>query len=132
MAAGLLLIVAGYSRRGIAGGAKETLLNAQAGSSDGIEIRVRNASETDFQSVIVVCPGQNAVDYGAVARGTESVFRQVQTAYRYAEVRVKANGQNLSIIPIDYVGEQLLKPGRYTYVLNIQDGRLTIALQSAG
>ena len=107
-------------------------MNAQAGSSDGIEIRVRNASETDFQSVIVVCPRQNAVDYGAVARGMESVFRQVQTAYRYAEVRVKANGQNLSIVPIDYVGEQLLKPGRYTYVLNIQDGRLTIALQSAG
>jgi len=96
-----------------------------------VEIRIKNASDIDFDRVRVVFPERDEADYGAVAKGRFSAFRDTRHAYRYAQVHVKAGDRDISLEPIDYVGEQELAPGRYTYVLRIEGNRLAIDLEKA-
>jgi hypothetical protein len=86
-------------------------------------IRIRNNSDIDFERVIVEFPSQRE-SYGPIAKATESDYRNVKTAYSYAFMEVVAGGKQLVIQPIDYVGESVLGPGKFTYVLTIENGRL--------
>jgi hypothetical protein len=94
-------------------------------------IRIQNATGENFDRVRVYFPDRCEVDYGAVAKGSLSAFRGTRRAYRYAGLKVTVGDRELSLQPIDYVGERELAPGRYTYVLGIEEGRLTIALEKA-
>src|SRR5262245_39305691 len=85
------------------------------------DIRVRNASDVDFQNVIV--GGRN---YGDIKRGAVTDYQTWPGAYRYAYVSLRANGKPMGIQPIDYVGERLLGEGRFTYVLTTLNDRLDI------
>ena len=95
-----------------------------------VEIRVANASAVSFDRVVVGFPRQK-VDYGALAALSQSSYRTVEEAYPYAYVEVHRAGEKLVLQPIDYVGETLLKSGRYTYVLDLDaSGReLTLTLR---
>jgi hypothetical protein len=93
-----------------------------------VEIRIRNGSNVDFDRVVVEFPGPRGVDYGSVPKGSVTAFQSVTRAYRYAGVSVKAGSQQLSLQPIDYMGEKELSPGRYTYLLDIDKGSLTLQL----
>jgi hypothetical protein len=96
-----------------------------------VEIRIKNASDIDFDRVRVVFPERDEADYGAVAQGRSSAFHATSRAYRYAQVHVKAGDRDISLQPMDYVGEQELAPGRYTYVVRIEGNRLAIDLEKA-
>lgn len=98
---------------------------------NGVEVRISNTSETDFDRVVVVFPEQGQVDYGAVRKGGLSQFRTTKKAYRYAGIRVKIGQRELTLNPIDYVGEKPLEPGRYTYVLGLNGEQLTLSLEPA-
>jgi hypothetical protein len=104
-------------------------MNAASAANGPIEIRIRNASGMNFDRVRVVFPDKVEVDYGAVAKGALSAFRAANQAYRYAPIYVKAGDREFSQHPIDYVGEQPLAPGRYTYVVRIEGGRLSNDLE---
>ena len=99
------------------------------GQGEGIEIRVANRSDRDFSQVTVTFPSDK-VEYGPVARGAASEYRPVKKAYRYARLDVVAGGKTFDLQPIDYVGESLLQPGRYTYAVSIDasDGSETLVL----
>jgi hypothetical protein len=99
------------------------------GSEDRVEVRVRNASTIDFSSVVIGFPDQTEA-YGAVAARTATDYRTVERAFRYAGVQVTLDGTSLALIPIDYVGEEELDGGSYTYELNVTDdlGSLTFRL----
>lgn len=86
-----------------------------------VSMRVENTSGVDFDRVVVGFP-EDEVDYGAVAAGGVSGYREVERAYPYAMVEVVIDDETLRMQPIDYVGEELLEPGRYTYVLDLRDG----------
>jgi hypothetical protein len=88
-----------------------------------IDIRIRNDSEIDFDSVRVVFPDRDEAHFGPIPKGASSDFKSTTRAYRYAEM--------LRLQPYDYVGERQLSPGRYTYVLGIQGDRLTVDLEKA-
>ena len=89
-------------------------------------IRIANESSFAFESVDVVFP-EDSVDYGAIAAHGRSAYREVSTAYRYAMIIVQVAGEELRIQPIDYVGENELPDGRYTYALNVTvEGHLTL------
>ena len=93
-----------------------------------VQVRVRNASTFGFESVVVHFPGSRE-EYGAVAAGETSDYRKVQTAYRIATVEVLVEGALLRLQVIDYVGEQTLPPGRYTYRLLVDvEGNLGLEL----
>jgi hypothetical protein len=81
-----------------------------------VRIRVENASALDFTSTIVGFP-QQTEDYGAVGAGQASEYRTIGQAYRYAYFEVAAGGRRYVLQPIDYVGEELLEEGSYTYQL---------------
>ena len=94
-----------------------------------IQVRVKNASDRDFDQVRVIFPQDQIVDYGPVPRSKVSDYRRATLAYRYAAVRVTVGERELSIRPIDYLGEEPLSPGRYTYALGIEDERLTLDVE---
>jgi hypothetical protein len=96
-----------------------------------VKVRIRNASDIDFDSVRVVFPDRDEANFGAIPKGASSGFASTTRAYRYAEIHVNADGRELRLQPFDYVGECELPPGRYSYVLDIQGDRLTIDLEKA-
>jgi hypothetical protein len=96
-----------------------------------IEIRIRNASDIDFDAVRVVFPDRDVAEFGPVSKGTSSGFKRTSRAYRYAEIHASAGGREFRLQPFDYVGERKLAPGRHTYVLGVQEGRLTVELETA-
>ena len=94
-----------------------------------VEIRIRNASPLHFDHVRAHLPDEPDVDYGPVASGSVTAFRATSRAYRFAGFTVKAGTQELTLRPIDYMGEQELGAGRYTYALGVGHGRLTVQLE---
>lgn len=88
----------------------------QPGAADAVEVRVHNLSTTDFDSVIVQFPRETH-RYGAVTAGAQTRYEAVAQAYRYARVEVWTDGERHVLQPIDFTGESLLPPGRYTYGL---------------
>lgn len=90
-------------------------------------VRIRNASTTGFDRVVVGFPEQQET-YGALSAGSASAYRTVALAYRYAYVKVEANGEERVLQPIDYVGEEPLGAGRFTYVLSWTEDHLQLEL----
>lgn len=88
------------------------------GKPGGLEIRIANRSDRDFDKVDVTFTSDK-VEYGAIPKGGMSAYKQVKEAYRYAKIDIVANGEAFTFQPIDFVGETLLEPGRYTYALNV-------------
>jgi hypothetical protein len=97
------------------------------GAQGGVEIRIANRSDRDFDRVDATFDPEK-VEYGAVAKGATSEYRTVKQAYRYALVEVTAGGQTFRFHPIDFVGETPLEPGRYTYALTIEPSDNTITI----
>ena len=90
-----------------------------------VHIRIQNNSSFRFDRVDVVFP-EDEVRYGSISANSSSAYREVSKAYRYAYIEVEVGGEELVLQPIDYVGETLLRSGRYTYVLNVTvEGQLT-------
>lgn len=87
------------------------------GGADGeLLFRVENSSLIPFDDVIVAFPEQQ-VSYGRVNAGARSEYRAVSSAYGYAYVEVRVGDLKSVQQPIDFVGESLLPPGRFTYVI---------------
>ena len=82
-----------------------------------VRIRVDNRSDMDFERVVVKFPSQEE-DYGRIAAGAQSDYRQVAEAYRYAHVEARINGKMVALRPMDYVGEEPIAPGNYTYAIS--------------
>ena len=97
-----------------------------------VRIRIANLTSFPFERVDVVFP-ENEVSYGAIPAHGLSDYHDVSTAYRYAYIEVQIAGEELRIQPIDYVGENALGAGKYTYALAVSgsgDGRfLTLQFQ---
>jgi hypothetical protein len=94
-----------------------------------IEVRIANLTAFPFARVNVQFP-ENAVNYGTVPAHGLTDYQRVSKAYRYAYIEVQVGGEERRIQPIDYVGERVLGPGRYTYALNLTvEGNLTLHFQ---
>lgn len=105
--------------------------------SGPVEIRLQNTSTAIMQDVVIGFPEvtmggggpvepadaeSGDVDYGTIDPGAVTPFRTIAKAYRYAAVTATVEGQQVELIPTDYVGEELLEPGRYTYELHYEGG----------
>jgi len=87
---------------------------------DGVLIKIRNNSPYVFQNV-KVSTGGGIGDYGIVRPHRESGYEAFDFAYRYAFVSVTIAGKDFTIQPIDYVGEEKLEEGRYTYIIHVNE-----------
>lgn len=83
-------------------------------------IRVENGTGHDIMEVFVSGP-EDDHDYGDLKEGRKSDYKVYEAAYRYAFCTFKIGDSQFTIQPIDFVGESLLKPGKYTYRLSISD-----------
>lgn len=100
-----------------------------ADDAAGVLLRVENATAVDFTSVSVGFTGE-ATDYGAVRAGRASEYRAFGTAYTYGALAVRAaDGRLYDLVPYDFVGEEPLAPGRYTYRLRVEGGRLLLEFE---
>ena len=98
-----------------------------ASSPAAVEVRVVNATGADFDDVAVGFDDP-PVSYGPVADGAASAYRAFGVAYSYGYVRAETEAGELVLQPIDFVGEAPLAPGRYTFRLGAEEGRLTLGL----
>jgi hypothetical protein len=97
---------------------RSAVVYSQSESGPGVAVRIENATDKVFESVVIGFPSQRE-DYGSIPAGEASVYRSVARAYRYAYAEIKIDGETLVLRPIDYVGESLLRPGRYTYRITL-------------
>src|SRR5262245_42922309 len=95
------------------------LISAGAQAQRDVSVRIHNASDRVFDSVLVNFRGKEE-NYGRIPAGEVSNYRTVARAYSYAYIRVKFGEETAVFQPIDYVGESTLRPGRYTYRLTLQ------------
>ncbi len=84
-----------------------------------VQFRLRNDSPYTLEDVAVGFPEMVAV--GDLEPGQASAYQRVRRAYGYAYVEAKVNGQRIVQQPIDFMGEEYLEPGAYTYVVTIAD-----------
>lgn len=81
-------------------------------------IRIWNGSSWDLDEVFVdTGDGQN--DFGDLESNGMSAYKRFDSAYRYAFVSFKINGKGYLIQPVDYLGEEKLVKGKYTYKIAV-------------
>ncbi len=82
-------------------------------------IRVRNVSNINFDSVQV---GEEDKIHENVAPNGFSEYLEYETAYSYDYIKITSGEEGVFILqPIDFVGEDELPIGLYTYDLNITE-----------
>lgn len=86
------------------------------------ELRIHNISNIQYDSVLVNAPGGKQV-YGPVSPGSFSDYKPFLFLYNYAYIEVHFNNQVVKLQPLDYVGEEKLKPGKYRYELKLIIGQ---------
>jgi len=86
----------------------------------GTEIRVRNASKVDLTSVVI-----DGKKFGDIKHETTTEYRKSESAHRYPSASLSANSKPLETPPM-YGVDTELGAGRFTYVLTVQYGRLSV------
>lgn len=85
-------------------------------SNKDVQIRIQNSSEYTLENIRVSFPDEE-VSYGTLDPAQGSDYRKVNKAYRYAYIESEIDGEKTILQPIDYVGEDFLDEGKYTYQL---------------
>jgi hypothetical protein len=97
--------------------------------SDGpIEVRVRNETTVTFEEGILYLPGDSIL-FPGLAPGQATPYKEVEMAYRVATTQVVSGADTARLQVIDYVGDNRLRPGRYTFVLSFFEDRPTALVQ---
>ena len=90
-----------------------------------INIRIINSSSQTFKSVYVHS-GNGVNTYVNIRPGQSSDYKSYTEAYRYGYIEVKTLTKEYKIQPFDYVGETVLKSGKYSYQLSIVENKLEL------
>lgn len=91
--------------------------NGLLGSDDDdTRVRLLNASEYELIDVHF-SSGHDPLLYGAIQAGGMTTYVAVPRAYRIASLEASVDNVIYTVQPIDFVGEEPLRSGRYTYVI---------------
>lgn len=93
--------------------------------ADGIYLRIANASPVEFNSVYVSFPGEETT-FERISSGNRSDYQKLDKAYHYGYIKVESEDKTYTLQPVDFVGEEPLRNGKYTYQLNIDGESLTL------
>jgi hypothetical protein len=81
-----------------------------------VQIRVRNGGTAPLGNVRINFLG-TVVEFGTIAPGETTEYHAVEKSYSYARIDASVGGKPGRVQPIDFVGESLLPPGKYTWTL---------------
>jgi hypothetical protein len=87
--------------------------------TEGVLIRIENTSKYTFQDIKVVLYEEKL--YGTLSPRESSNYQAFSKAHRYAYIELKIRNKLYVLQPIDFLGEEELKDGKYTYQLNVDD-----------
>lgn len=96
-----------------------------------VNIRILNQSDYDFCNV-TLNPSGERTNYGFIAKGELSCYRSYDLAYDYAYLKLYIQNKEFIIQPIDYVGEEPLEIGYYTYKIDVVDFENRILSEEMG
>lgn len=86
-------------------------------------IRVVNVSAYDLHNIKVYSPASGRINFDILQPKEKSAYKKVKEAYALASAEVTINNVKIEFLPDDYLGEQFLKPGRYTYELSVKEDK---------
>jgi len=89
-------------------------------SKNLIRIRIENASDYKYENIYIhpsssFATGQGSKNYGNLNPMNVSEYKHFDFAYPYAAVQITIENKTYTLMPIDFVGEEPLKSGQYTY-----------------
>lgn len=87
--------------------------------SSRILIRLENKSDYQLNQVVVTSPASGQIDFGNLLPRRFTDYRRVKAAYPLMAVAAKINDRKVEFVPDDYLGEQLLESGKYTYLISV-------------
>lgn len=87
-----------------------------------VRVRLYNDTGVTLRDVKVAYPGEQAIQLATMEPGSYSPYATPAVAYRLASLEAKANGHPYRTTPVDYVGEQPLEPGSYTFSIRLVEG----------
>jgi hypothetical protein len=95
------------------------------------EIRVRNDTGEALDDVRVTGTG-DPLSLGPLPPGAVSSWQAVDAAPRYPAIEASGPGVDLVHLPYEGDAQADLPPGRYTYALRLEGGRLVVGLEQEG
>jgi hypothetical protein len=84
-----------------------------------VQLRIENLSKFNLEEVLVEAGGGGMRLFYNLGPQQKSDYQDFDYTYRYAFVRVVAQGDTLSMQPIDYVGERRFQRGKFTLQINL-------------
>lgn len=84
-----------------------------------VMIRVSNNTHYVLNQVQFNSPPCGLVYFGKLKSNEKSDYVKVKGAYPTAAIVAFADNIRIDFLPDDYLGEQLLQPGKYTYEISI-------------
>ncbi len=82
-------------------------------------IRVSNSSDYVLGSIALYSPVSDRVHFGILKAKEKSAYIKVKGAYPTAAIEAFIDNTKIEFLPDDYLGEQPLQPGEYTYELSV-------------
>ncbi len=92
------------------------------------EISVRNDTG-EMLDEVRIRGGEGFQSLGSLPPGAVSSWRPADVVQRYPAIEASGPGVDLVHLPYDGDAQPDLPPGRYTYVLRLEGGRLVVVLE---
>ncbi len=83
-----------------------------------VNIRIKNSSSRIFDRVLVESEDHVYEDVGT---DTFSDYQEYESAYRYNYIEITSGEETFVLQPVDFVGEEELPIGLYTYDLTVTE-----------
>lgn len=91
--------------------------------TSSLEMRIENAGSVAIDRIVIYPGGPDSLVATNFAPGSTTDYLGIEKAYRIASVRATVGNTVASIQVIDYVGEEELGGGRYTYRVRFITGQ---------
>lgn len=82
-----------------------------------LNIRIENVSDFDFDNV-VLNTSTGDVPFGSIKSKETTGYKIFDKAYSYAYIKLMVDGEEYSFQPIDYVSEEAVVKGVFTYIVD--------------
>jgi len=87
-----------------------------------VHVRLYNDTGITLHAVKVGFPDGFVISEATLEPGTYSEYLSPDVAYRSASLEATADGHPYRTTPTNYVGEEPLEPGDYTYSIRLTEG----------